>query len=504
MPNTDYSIISGSDLDLYQIPAIAVTSNGHIHAFFRKSNQPSGWGVYKCKSTNDGQTWSTPVQIFVSGDTYGTAYNLVACTSGNGVNIYVGGQGQSGGGVVYISDTNDDTMFTLVSSYNFQSYYSNNFQALAGTNKLYGVSGAYPMNPQFYLWYVDGNTVMSSYIHNISNNFELTNIDVAATNTTIFVVFSHNQGGMLIATKSTDNGATFSPTPYNYFGTQDSSFYDGVSSSKTKRNISLFCDGTTVFLVYVYFSGGYGLKLGKSPVADGTNYYPTVISGIPAPNPTQDRMKVKKSGTNLYIVYTDNSLNIQMLTSTNDGTSFTVDQIKAAPTNPYILTLCDFTTGSTDVLYYTNSSGTPSLFGNIGGGSPICFHPDSMITLKNGEYVKVSELKIGDQLVDFQNKVLTITDLLIQIPATEYYQIDDDVFVTGHHLVKNKSKNTRLAKQTTFPKVEKPPHQCDYHIRTDGHKPSHFIPMKNGCCVEVLGKYRQPVEKKLRRSLQIA
>lgn len=487
MSYTSHPIYTNNDMAI-QWPAMVKTADGTFHVFFNKKigPNPNDNGLCTSESTDNGQTWSTPVQIATS--TESSDVKIDACVAGDGVQIFVTVPGDNGGKVYRGSG----------GSYSQVTTYFNNIWANIS------VSGNYVYlidNPIF-----SGNYYLRvQYSSNNGASFsetlpfigsQILGYAIASNGLEVYLVYTMDSGSSyeMRSFKSTDGGSSFIGNI-----TVDSPVVAAGSSGRY-QNVDLCYDDGKLYLAYLKgtsINNVTGLYFGTS--TDGLTYSSLQITGIPLPSGYQCELKIIVSGSTIYITYLDSNGNIQLLTSTSGGNPFAITEVSPtqSPNDQY---QCGFELGSIYILYTIITGGIPSLYitSNFVPIPPVymCFHPDSIITLKNGEDVQIGNLKAGDQLVGSENQILTVIKLITQPTVGNYYQIEENVFVTENHLVKTPDNRTRLAKASKSKLVKKTTHDYDYHILTNGSHASHFVLMKNGYFVEVLG-LSHPFSKKL-------
>lgn len=486
---TSYPVYTTNDM-ANQWPIIVKTNDGTLHAFFNKKGSGDTKNLHTTESTDNGQTWSIPVQIYTTTIPYGNQ-KINACVAGDGVNIYVANPGGPNGTLLYGSG----------SSYNQVTTYSDSMWAdiSVSGNNVYLIDQYYS-NFFFYMriqYSSNNGSSFSSYTQFIGTT-QLKGYSIASDGLNVYVLYTEDVGGnnTLKAIISSDGGATFSPIPQ----TIDSSLVANYPFSNY-QNLALSYDNGKLYTSYLKGPDNNTVTsfvFGTS--TNGTSYTLSSISVATLPSPTQAELSIKISGSTIYIVYLDSAGTIRSLTSTNNGVSFTDIEVSPIP-SPNTQFQCGFELGSVYILYTVISGGVPSMYiatNYTPGPTPtptMCFHSDSVVTLKNGKDTHISDINPGDQLIDNNNNILTVTKLLIQPPVEDYYQLDDNTLVTGNHLIKTPDNRTRLAKYSKLKLVKKPTHKCDYHICTDGPNSSHFIPVKNGYYVEVIGKLHPSVRK---------
>lgn len=486
MPYNSYPIYTNNNMG-EQLPTIVKTTDGIFHAFFnKKAVLPSDRVLYTTKSIDNGQTWSTPVQIDTS--TASVDIKIDAGVSGNGTTIVISNPDNVSGHVLVGSN---DT-YTIKTTY-------------AGGN----VAGKLSISGN-YVYVIDlyygGQTyhLGIKYSSNGGSSFDMTDIDVGSQPIMGYAITSNGQNVFVLylslvsgvwtlnSTVSTNGGASFGSS---------TAIENNVYGSTIHNDLAMYYNSGTIYTVYMTGSAPdniTGLKFGTS--INGSTYTSSTITGISLPTSMQSELNIKISNSKIYIPYCDSTNNIQLLTSSDGGSSFSTSvSVANQPSNT--LTQSGLEIGSLYILYIVTSGGVPYLYISSqstpgpGPGSTMCFHSDSIVTLKNGKDTHISDINPGDQLIDNNNNILTVTKLLIQPPVEDYYQLDDNTLVTGNHLIKTPDNRTRLAKYSKLKLVKKPTHKCDYHICTDGPNSSHFIPVKNGYYVEVIGKLHPSVRK---------
>lgn len=343
--NAYYLIYNNHNLGEQGSPLVK-TNDGTFHVFFNKKTGIVDRILYATQSSDNGRTWSTPVQIDTS-----------ILSVDNKIDASVTSDGKT----IVITNPDSYNGHVLVGSHN--NYIQKTlFNGGSVTGKL-SISGRYVYvidyfnigGTDFYLrlqYSSDNGSNFSSTIK-YNGNFQIMGYSITSNGPNVYILYISLEYGtwVLKSMISTDGGASLSVS--NIVDTD-------VYGSPSRNDLALQYNSNIIYTVYMIGLSPNNithLKFGKS--VDGLNYTLSSITGISLPTSMQYELDIGITKSKIYIPYLDSTNNIKLLVSNNNGLNFSISMLVPSklPNTQYI---SGFEKGSLQVLYHYSQG--PSLY----------------------------------------------------------------------------------------------------------------------------------------------